>query len=161
MERVIVQVQELHGSPWVQRKRNSPRVPHVSSRLSTPVLSPSSSSDSVERDGPRTPLQTPVLTVSDEAGVTNTPSEATPNATTIRPNCKRRPSHDLFECIEQSAEKRLTERQARHIFRQIVNAVACLDEQGISHRDIKDENLLIDKDLNVCFLCIPYLKTDG
>ncbi len=61
----------------------------------------------------------------------------------------RRPSHDLFECIEQSEHKRLSEEQARYIFAQVVDAVHYLDSHGISHRDIKDENIAIDKDLRV------------
>ena len=65
----------------------------------------------------------------------------------------RRASHDLFECIEQSPNKHLSEEQARHIFAQVVEAVHYLDSQGITHRDIKDENLVIDKNLKViCFL---------
>jgi serine/threonine protein kinase len=67
----------------------------------------------------------------------------------FRPDFSRRPSHDLFECIEQSPQKRLSESQARYVFAQIVEAVAYLDAQGITHCDIKDENILIDTDLNV------------
>jgi serine/threonine protein kinase len=66
-----------------------------------------------------------------------------------RPRYHRRPSHDLFECIEQSPHHRLSEDQARYIFAQIVDAVHYLDQQGVTHRDIKDENLVIDKDLHV------------
>jgi serine/threonine protein kinase len=69
--------------------------------------------------------------------------------TPSRPDFTRRPSHDLFECIEQSEHKRLSEDQARHVFSQVVDAVHYLDSQGVTHRDIKDENLVIDKDLNV------------
>ena len=65
------------------------------------------------------------------------------------PKFTRRPSHDLFECIEQSKHKRLTENQARYIFAQVVEAVHYLDGQGITHCDIKDENLVVDADLKV------------
>lgn len=70
------------------------------------------------------------------------PAEAPPKFT-------RRPSHDLFECIEQSKHKRLTENQARYVFAQVVEAVYYLDTQGITHCDIKDENLVVDADLKV------------
>ena len=66
-----------------------------------------------------------------------------------RPEVARRASHDLFECIEQSENKRLTELQARYVFAQIVDVVGYLDEHGITHGDIKDENVVIDKDLKV------------
>lgn len=69
------------------------------------------------------------------------------------PYFTRRASHDLFECIEQIPNKHFSEEQARHIFAQVVEAVHYLDSQGITHRDIKDENLVIDKNLKViCFL---------
>jgi len=66
-----------------------------------------------------------------------------------RPGIARRASHDLFECIEQSENKRLTELQARYVFAQIIDVVDYLDKQGITHRDIKDENIVIDKKLKV------------
>jgi serine/threonine protein kinase len=66
-----------------------------------------------------------------------------------RPDIGRRASHDLFECIEQSENKRLTDLQARYVFAQVVDVVDYLDRQGIAHRDIKDENIVIDKNLKV------------
>jgi serine/threonine protein kinase len=63
-----------------------------------------------------------------------------------------RPSCDLFECIEQAPHKRLSEEQARYIFAQVVETVYYLDSLGITHRDIKDENLVIDKELKVTVL---------
>jgi serine/threonine protein kinase len=67
----------------------------------------------------------------------------------LQPAFFRRPSHDLFECIEQSKDKRLSESQARFVFAQIVDAVHYLDSQGVTHCDIKDENILVDSYLNV------------
>ncbi|CDU23000.1 related to serine/threonine-protein kinase [Sporisorium scitamineum] len=59
----------------------------------------------------------------------------------------RRTSRDLFECIEQHS--RLTEEQARWVFAQVVETVWHLDRIGICHRDIKDENCVVDADFNV------------
>ncbi|KDQ21730.1 hypothetical protein BOTBODRAFT_99789, partial [Botryobasidium botryosum FD-172 SS1] len=65
----------------------------------------------------------------------------------LRPSLPRLPSHDLFECIEQHS--RLHEDDAKYIFTQVVDTVAYLDSLGIAHRDIKDENLVIDENLKV------------
>ncbi|TKY87711.1 hypothetical protein EX895_003292 [Sporisorium graminicola] len=59
----------------------------------------------------------------------------------------RRTSRDLFECIEQHSK--LTEEQARWVFAQVVETVWHLDRIGICHRDIKDENCVVDADFNV------------
>lgn len=69
---------------------------------------------------------------------------------TPRPNFSRRASYDLFECIEQSKHKRLSEDNARYVFAQVVEAVHYLNAQGITHCDIKDENLVVDEDFKVC-----------
>ncbi|KAI8905999.1 kinase-like domain-containing protein [Gorgonomyces haynaldii] len=62
-------------------------------------------------------------------------------------NGVRRPAMDLFECIEQHT--RFSEAQGRYIFRQVVEAVVYLYSLGLVHRDIKDENLLIDDKFHV------------
>ena len=58
------------------------------------------------------------------------------------PPMLRRSSCDLFECIEQHS--RLPEEQARYVFGQVVDAVWYLNQKGICHRDIKDENVIMD-----------------
>ncbi|KAI8852652.1 kinase-like domain-containing protein [Chytridium lagenaria] len=59
----------------------------------------------------------------------------------------RRPSQDLFECIERNP--RMPEGVARVIFAQIVDAVRFMHAKGYVHRDIKDENVIIDDSLRV------------
>lgn len=55
-----------------------------------------------------------------------------------------RPRHtkDLFDYITQKSM--LDEAMSRHFFRQVVQAVQACFRQGVIHRDIKDENILVD-----------------
>lgn len=62
---------------------------------------------------------------------------------------KRRTSCDLFECIER--HNNFEEPLAKMIFKQIVSCVAHLDMIGVCHRDIKDENIVIDDQFQVSF----------
>lgn len=49
---------------------------------------------------------------------------------------------DLFDYITE--KRRLDESEARSIFREVVEAVMYCESKGIFHRDIKDENILLD-----------------
>ena len=133
----------------------------ASSHLSTPALTPSPSVDS-DFQLPDTPPQ--FSTSTGDLSGTVKPSCALPRDLVLvptepclkptQPDGKRgtylrRPSHDLFECIEQSKDKRLSENQARFVFAQVVEAIHYLDGQGVTHCDIKDENILVDSYLNV------------
>ncbi|KAJ3106166.1 hypothetical protein HDU97_006983 [Phlyctochytrium planicorne] len=59
----------------------------------------------------------------------------------------RRPSQDLFECIERNPK--MHEDAARVIFAQIADAIGYMHGRGFVHRDIKDENVIIDDSLRV------------
>ncbi|PRD30360.1 UNVERIFIED_CONTAM: PAS domain-containing serine/threonine-protein kinase [Trichonephila clavipes] len=56
---------------------------------------------------------------------------------------------DLFEFIERRAVSKMDEPLASYIFRQIVSALSYLHGLSILHRDIKDENLIIDERFHV------------
>lgn len=151
-------VQELHGSPW-EKDHKFDSEPVVSgkcsssSSMSLPTLSPSTSETSLPISEPTTPpkLFLPLDPLIDGNSLDDCLSHGleTHKPPGASPEIARRPSHDLFECIEQSENKRLTEDQARYVFAQVADAVEYLDSLGIVHRDIKDENVVIDKNLKI------------
>ena len=53
------------------------------------------------------------------------------------PNCK-----DLFDYISDAGK--ISEPTARHFMRQILETVVQCHQKGVIHRDIKDENILVD-----------------
>jgi hypothetical protein len=166
----VPQVQELHGTPWAPHTKDPLAREKIaaqgkaSSYIPTPALTPSLSVDSDlylpvtpppsfmgSSDPSREPGSAKQQSASPKDRIL---CSVEPSALYCRPSQPaffRRPSHDLFECIEQSKDKRLSESQARFVFAQVVEAVHYLDSQGVTHCDIKDENILVDGYLNVCF----------
>lgn len=148
----------MHGCPWKKGHNfeDEPFHPNCSysSSLSTPALSPSSSIVSLPASEPGTPptyyisLREDTIPCNDDIP-TLLQTHLSISQSSTRPEITRRPSHDLFECIEQLENKRLSEAQARFVFGQVVDVVDYLDHHGIAHRDIKDENLVVDMNLKV------------
>ncbi|OXB67177.1 hypothetical protein ASZ78_015818 [Callipepla squamata] len=58
---------------------------------------------------------------------------------------------DLYDYI--SERQRLSEQEARHFFRQVVSAVYYCHKNGIVHRDLKLENILLDANGNIKTYC--------
>ncbi|KAL4655402.1 NUAK family SNF1-like kinase 1-like [Arapaima gigas] len=54
---------------------------------------------------------------------------------------------ELYDYV--NAKRRLSETEARKIFRQIASAVHYCHKNGVVHRDLKLENILLDEDFNV------------
>ncbi|KAI3357663.1 hypothetical protein L3Q82_016072 [Scortum barcoo] len=54
---------------------------------------------------------------------------------------------ELYDYIQE--RRRLPEPEARGIFRQITSAIHYCHKNGVVHRDLKLENILLDQDLNV------------
>uniref|UniRef100_A0AAY4EQ71 non-specific serine/threonine protein kinase n=1 Tax=Denticeps clupeoides TaxID=299321 RepID=A0AAY4EQ71_9TELE len=54
---------------------------------------------------------------------------------------------ELYDYI--SERRRLSERETRHFFRQIVSAVHYCHKNGVVHRDLKLENVLLDENGNI------------
>ncbi|TPX46735.1 hypothetical protein SeLEV6574_g03067 [Synchytrium endobioticum] len=135
-DRYFYLITELHGAQWtasthpiISDNRNSNKKPDTQLPTPPPEL---------------IPLLIPQITT---LKVEEYDNNVTPGQQQLPAPLQRRVSCDLFECIEQYSY--FTEEQSRYVFRQIASAVAHLHQLNIVHRDIKDENLLIDDNFNV------------
>ena len=122
---------EHHGATW------SSTVPKEAAHITSPMTLPALQKAAV-RDLPASPISPAQFANQQTARTLSAP---------MPPPFVRRSSCDLFECIEQYSK--LSEDQARYVFAQIVDVVYYLHLSGICHRDIKDENIVIDKSLKV------------
>jgi len=59
---------------------------------------------------------------------------------------------ELYELLEMNEFKPVHEMEAREIFSQIASTLQLIKKNGIAHRDIKLENILVDKQMNVTLL---------
>ncbi|KAF9193291.1 hypothetical protein BGZ50_007551 [Haplosporangium sp. Z 11] len=142
-------VMELHGTPWSAAATNSnsgkPSIADLAQATlnqqmkSGGSMSGSTSTTSSESSFPgSTSSSSSSLNQLAEGGLDEPPKSAL---------SVRRTSCDLFECIEHHSK--FSESQARVIIKQIVECVYYLNSRGICHRDIKDENIVIDNDFVV------------
>ncbi|UZJ56464.1 hypothetical protein CBS101457_005784 [Exobasidium rhododendri] len=168
-DRFFYLVMEHHGSPWRapneegQQKKGGP-----AGREEDVVEADSSDSN---YNAPKSNIMMPsktqpsalyvasptfaVFPPENDLGASKSlPTQVSPKASKstglqpVRPVAMARTSScDLFECIEQHSK--LSEDKARWVFAQIVEAVYYLDKRGICHRDIKDENCVVDSEFNV------------
>ncbi|KAI1314602.1 hypothetical protein EDD11_001945 [Mortierella claussenii] len=151
-------VMELHGTPWSASNpllnKNSPNMPNSNTSM---IEAMAAATLSQQRNGGSTStsssvssssFQTTTSSSSSSTSLSHFGSESDLFVEPPKPSLLvRRTSCDLFECIEHHSK--FSESQARMIFKQIVECVEYLNSRGICHRDIKDENIVIDNDFQV------------
>ncbi|CAO3676399.1 unnamed protein product [Umbelopsis vinacea] len=122
-------VMELHGTQW---SATNPQLVTPESRLSKLAAATEQQQlrSGLSNLGPPTPPEEPYSFPEDEHG------QPRPNLLVRRTSC------DLFECIDYHSK--FSENLAKRIFRQIIECVSYLNDIGVCHRDIKDENIVID-----------------
>ncbi|KAI8810159.1 kinase-like domain-containing protein, partial [Cladochytrium replicatum] len=133
-------VMELHGTGWTNVSAAQSQFNHLRVNISGSQL------PSVKRDDKFCYAETAAANKSNSLSINSGPSLQ--RAQSFPTTLERRPSMDLFECIERH-EGTITEEQARFVFVQVLRAVSYMHNRGLVHRDIKDENIVVDEDFNV------------
>ena len=64
----------------------------------------------------------------------------------------------MFDYIAETG--RFTEELARYYFHQLCEALLYMQEQGISHRDLKTENLMLDGEYNLKIIDYGFASTE-
>ncbi|KAF9362977.1 hypothetical protein BGX34_005161 [Mortierella sp. NVP85] len=145
-------VMELHGTPWFNNNPllNTTDNPSMIKTMASATFNQqqhlpgsASNSSSISSASFQTTSTSSSSTTLSHLGSENELYVEPPKPSLL----VRRTSCDLFECIEHHSK--FSESQARMIFKQIVECVDYLDSKGICHRDIKDENIVIDNDFIV------------
>lgn len=153
-------VMELHGTPWSTSNPllNKSNNNNNANNMPTSMIEAMAAATLNQRNGLPGSNSTSSSTSSNSFTSSSTSSSSSSlshsgsdNELYIEPPkpalLVRRTSCDLFECIEHHSK--FSESQARMIFKQIVECVDYLNSRGICHRDIKDENIVIDNDFRV------------
>ncbi|CAH7684915.1 kinase-like domain-containing protein, partial [Phakopsora pachyrhizi] len=151
--KLIYLVMEHHGTPWAvvekenKGKKISPsnlggKVPTISSLRKSP-LQPSTN-EVINTTSPKS-VNFNESIVFGESSIHSGAQQSQLYAPI--PPITRRSSCDLFECIE--LHSRLPEKHAKFIFAQLVDIVGNLHYNGFVHRDIKDENIVVDQNFRV------------
>ncbi|KEI40501.1 uncharacterized protein L969DRAFT_15861 [Mixia osmundae IAM 14324] len=144
-------IMEHHGTPWQAPEKTNNTTPCSLPSLASAVAgkqtvqSPSTLNASLAPDSSPLALKSSSLTsVRPSAPKMMSAHSLSPPAA---PPMIRRSSCDLFECIEQHS--RFGEDTARYIFAQVVDVVHYLAGIGVQHRDLKDENIVVDMHFRV------------
>ncbi|RUS22513.1 kinase-like domain-containing protein [Endogone sp. FLAS-F59071] len=157
-------IMELHGTQWTQANPQQIFTAPISPMPSPPTDSPGFWTLEVQQESQKPPLTLtsrtdPIIELEEVPSISSTQNgeylyqqqdaSLSPSSQALaKPSSLiRRTSCDLFECLERHLK--FTEDQAKVVFRQIVDCVHYLDKRGICHRDIKDENIVIDSNFVV------------
>ena len=126
---------EHHGSPWQLPNRDNVVNPSIlNSSVTSPSDLPALAAAVISQSSSQVSAK-----VQAQQSLSLKPMKPTPMA--------RRSSCDLFECVEEHG--RFSEEIARSVLSQIVEVVYALGKLGIVHRDLKDENIVIDANYKV------------